>query len=230
MSHKTINSTPGFYGKVPAKGDFVTRNLAKDFIEKWDQWLQKAIAESRLQLDKQWQNYYLSSPLWRFCLAPGICAKQAYAGILMPSVDRVGRYFPMVIAVPVEYQGNDLQQLFIDAYDWFEQAEQVALDSLADNLDLAQFTQQVSLLNSPELQTPIKLQPANKLSTSTDHYFPLEQLNQLNNIPLQGKNNSIWCTHGSKLISPCLLSVQGLPKVEKFSAMLTGEWEKFSWL
>ncbi|RUZ99042.1 type VI secretion system-associated protein TagF, partial [Mesorhizobium sp. M7A.F.Ca.US.002.01.1.1] len=30
---------PGFYGKMPATGDFVTRRLTGDFVRVWDRWL-----------------------------------------------------------------------------------------------------------------------------------------------------------------------------------------------
>ncbi|RUW25688.1 type VI secretion system-associated protein TagF, partial [Mesorhizobium sp. M4B.F.Ca.ET.013.02.1.1] len=30
---------PGFYGKIPATGDFVSRRLTGDFVRVWDRWL-----------------------------------------------------------------------------------------------------------------------------------------------------------------------------------------------
>jgi len=91
--------TPGFYGKVPGLGDFVSRRLPQAFIDPWDVWLQAAIASSRQQLGEQWLDIYLTSPLWRYALSPGSCGARGWAGVLMPSVDRVGRYFPLTIAV-----------------------------------------------------------------------------------------------------------------------------------
>ena len=41
---------PGFYGKIPLLGDFVSRRLPRHFIEPWDSWLQSAFAASREQL------------------------------------------------------------------------------------------------------------------------------------------------------------------------------------
>jgi len=40
----------GFFGKLPSRGDFVSRYLPKSFLEPWDNWLQTAIAQSRQQL------------------------------------------------------------------------------------------------------------------------------------------------------------------------------------
>ena len=87
----------GFYGKLPARGDFVQRNLPRSFIDPWDNWLQEALAGSREQLGEQWLRSYLTSPVWRFALSGGLCGEQVVAGVLIPSVDRVGRYFPLAI-------------------------------------------------------------------------------------------------------------------------------------
>lgn len=95
------SARPGFYGKLPALGDFVSRRLPRQFIEPWDQWLQSAIAASREQLGSDWLDVYLTSPIWRFGLGAGVCGTGAWAGVLMPSVDKVGRYYPLTLAVPV---------------------------------------------------------------------------------------------------------------------------------
>jgi type VI secretion system protein ImpM len=35
---------PGFYGKLPTAGDFVTRRLPIDFVRVWDRWLAQHFA------------------------------------------------------------------------------------------------------------------------------------------------------------------------------------------
>jgi len=122
----------GFFGKIPSHGDFVTRDLPRSFLDVWDMWLQSCIAESKAQLGDGWLNVYLTSPIWRFGLMPGICGPQAAAGILMPSVDRVGRYFPLTIATPQAGEVNPLQ-LPGAADRWFDAAEAIALRALDDD-------------------------------------------------------------------------------------------------
>jgi type VI secretion system protein ImpM len=87
-----LKNKPGFYGKIPARGDFVSRGLANSFLSTWDQWLQSALLASKEQLGDQWLDFYLTSPIWHFVLSAGICDQNVWAGILMPSVDKVGRY------------------------------------------------------------------------------------------------------------------------------------------
>uniref|UniRef100_UPI0013C2CB68 type VI secretion system-associated protein TagF n=1 Tax=Pseudomonas viridiflava TaxID=33069 RepID=UPI0013C2CB68 len=45
-----------------------------------------------------WLDAYLVSPLWRFAVPANLLGSQPVAGVMMPSIDRVGRYFPLTIA------------------------------------------------------------------------------------------------------------------------------------
>ena len=97
---------PGFYGKLPELGDFVNRRLPQNFIDPWDSWLQQAIATSRDQLGGNWLNNYLTSPIWRFAVSSGVVGESPWCGLLMPSVDRVGRYFPLTLACVLDEDIN----------------------------------------------------------------------------------------------------------------------------
>jgi type VI secretion system protein ImpM len=89
----------GFYGKLPSQGDFVSRRLPWEFTSAWDDWLQQGLQASRTALGERWLPSYLSAPVWRFQLARGVCGPQGWRGFFFASVDRVGRYFPLTIAV-----------------------------------------------------------------------------------------------------------------------------------
>lgn len=84
----------GFYGKLAGRGDFVSRGLPNTFVEPWDAWLASGMRASQDELGAAWLDAYLTSPLWRFAIAPGLLGGEAVAGVVMPSIDRVGRYFP----------------------------------------------------------------------------------------------------------------------------------------
>lgn len=88
----------GLFGKVPARGDFVRAGLPGSFVVPWDDWLQTVLAGSRVLLGAKWQPAWLEAPVWQFALAPGICGAGGVLGLLLPSVDSVGRYFPLTLA------------------------------------------------------------------------------------------------------------------------------------
>ena len=95
--------TPGWYGKLPCLGDFASRRLGGDFVEPWDRWLAEQLARWRQLEPERWLAGYLAGPSWRWLLMPGALApgSAALAGVLMPSVDKVGRYFPFTALVPL---------------------------------------------------------------------------------------------------------------------------------
>ena len=106
---------PGWYGKLPALGDFASRRLAPSFIEFWDGWLAEGMLALREHDPVAWLEAYLVSPTWRFLLMPGCLpgalGDQAWAGVLMPSVDRVGRYFPFTVVRALKQAPESLHAL-----------------------------------------------------------------------------------------------------------------------
>lgn len=224
----------GFFGKLPSRGDFVSRGLPKSFIEPWDNWLQAAMAGSRHQLGKSWQESYCVSPLWRFAISPGLCGSSGYAGVFMPSVDRVNRYYPLVIATALA-EDYPLLTLPIAAETWFAQAEHLALIALEhDTLNLDAFTERVQgLAMPPTLGTVVNAQevtqPWHCALPNTRPFADNLPLLASHLLPQAFKQPSLWWNTGTEQILGSLLLCEGLPPVNSFSALLSGAWEKTGW-
>jgi type VI secretion system protein ImpM len=90
---------PGWFGKIPSLGDFATRRLPPTFVKPWDQWLSAELPEARFFLADAWSAIYQQAPISCFSLGLGTLGDQAWHGILVPSFDRVGRQFPLTIAL-----------------------------------------------------------------------------------------------------------------------------------
>ncbi len=90
-------TSAGFFGKLPAKGDFVRANLPEDFIAPLDTWCRACISASRLALGEPWETAWMTAPIWRFLLPPGACGPQAVLGIWLPSIDKAGRHYPFIL-------------------------------------------------------------------------------------------------------------------------------------
>ena len=128
-----------------SKGILCNEALSPAFTTAWDNWLQGAMETSKALLGEAWLNVYLVSPLWRFVLAPACLVERPVAGVMMPSVDSVGRYFPLVIAA--EMDGCQAPLLLAGLrQDWFEQAEELALTGLGPDFALTRFEQQLEAL------------------------------------------------------------------------------------
>jgi len=142
--------TPGWYGKLPTLGDFASRRLEPSFIEPWDTWLATGLAGLRERASDTWLEHYLSSPVWRFVLMPGVILPDtAMAGVLMPSVDRVGRYFPLTIAAPMPSLPTSSHGL--DALQtWLYQLDDVAADALHEDWDIEHLDQVLARFPLPD--------------------------------------------------------------------------------
>ena len=116
--------SPAWFGKLPALGDFAHRRGNERFNAMLDAWLQRALTASRAQLQEGWAHAYLGAPLWNFAFFPGVCGDDLYAGVLMSSVDRVGRYFPLTVYTQVPYARGLLRELQCGApwYGYVQQA------------------------------------------------------------------------------------------------------------
>lgn len=125
-------ATYGAFGKVPAFGDFFRLDLPQGFVEPWDRWLQTGMIAARESLGERWTDCYMSAPLWRFSLSRNLVGPSAMSGILMASVDRVGRRFPLTLAVQTDGVSCGRTHFANEAV--FAALEQVALAALEDNM------------------------------------------------------------------------------------------------
>ncbi len=117
----------GFTGKIPARGDFVHAGLPRDFTDPWHDWLSSVIAGSRTLMGESWLDAFLEAPVWRFVLPPGRCGARAAVGLLLPSVDKVGRYFPLTFAA-LPAAGTPEADAWSDWLDAVEDLGRLALD------------------------------------------------------------------------------------------------------
>lgn len=228
------SSTVGFFGKVPALGDFVSRRLPRQFIEPWDQWMQASMRASQEMLGDSWMSLFLVSPIWRFALSPGICGTSAWAGVVMPSVDRVGRYYPLTLAQAIDK--DVIARLFLPDSDWFSRLEEAALSVLSEPFDLDNFDQHLLNLVVADNVSPRQFQVQNGqvLNSSTTkqvYRFDLDNLNQAGLLFPQLTQNlldrflpcySLWATHGAQHSRPSFLCVENLPPVDTYADFLKG--------
>lgn len=91
----------GWYGKLPASGDFVHRGLDRSHILWWDRWLQRGVADL-LRSSRDAEAAYLRAPFWNFVLPAGLGTGFVQFGCVGPGRDRVGRSFPLVLLLGVD--------------------------------------------------------------------------------------------------------------------------------
>jgi type VI secretion system protein ImpM len=234
----------GFYGKLPSHGDFLKRRVSDAFVEAWDAWLRECLTASRTALGPRWLEVYLTSPAWRFACAAGACGPAPVIGLLAPSVDQVGRYFPLTVVAEIP---PDISMVTAaSAPRFFDSAERLVIETLAtERVDFDGFDGGVSALEQDlsaiALPPDLVLDPAAAavvtdtpqpwrlpLAASSDIGSAFEQLLSLQ---LEAKYRPLvmlW-TDGSAVVEPSCILIKGLPRPELYTALLEGSWEDHHW-
>ena len=224
-----------FYGKLPAKGDFLSRNLPRDFIDTWDDWLQSGMNASRQALGEDWLQTYLTSPLWRFVLPCGICGSNAWCGVLMPSMDKVGRYFPMAVVKMLPPAMSPIC-VALQNDTWFEGIESILLDSLDnESIDMDQFGHAVEAVifaeaDSLAIESPLETGVGVRISVSESQGIAKSLLAfAAPEIQQRTAGLTAFWGNGSELVGPGMLLSKGLPSANMFTALLNGDWTVNGW-
>lgn len=120
-------SALGWYGKLPATGDFLQRRLPEAIVNSWSNWFQLGLTH--------WHHHrtgnsevFSRAPVWNFALPATLGAQRVQIGCMVPSRDRVGRAFPLMALQSVPVSHWHPAQLTVSG-DWF--------DSLGKALHLA---------------------------------------------------------------------------------------------
>ena len=189
---------PGWFGKLPGMGDFAHRRLPESFRAQWDPWLQHGLMGLRQRHD-DWTERYLDSPLWSFMLGEQVVGAAQWIGVLMPSVDGVGRYFPFTLATEIVVTQASLRgDALAQARRWWALGSRAALDGLENDLDPAQFDMALQKLFEPDEAVPA--------AGDQDIFVP------------PAKGQSLWLTHPDG-DAGWRVRAAGLPADDRFDAL-----------
>jgi type VI secretion system protein ImpM len=226
-------SAAGFCGKLPARSDFVTRRVPLSFVEPWHDWLAAALSGMREALGEDWLDAYLYGPIWRFAVPSGVVGPTAMAGTLMPSVDAVGRYFPLTIATALPSVAALTAIVTLGAA-WFAEIEALSLAALDGALDIDELSERLLALSPPPLSTSAMGHLQGPLS-APGLAIPCAEGDAVattlaTHAPAQlAAGNTAWWTDGSDSIAPVVLLARGLPAPRAFSTMFSGAWAAGGW-
>ena len=222
---------PGWYGKISSLGDFAQRRLPAEFVQASDAWLSRAMLACRQQLGECWLDGYLTSPVMRFAWAPGVVGSNWWFGVLMPSCDNVGRYFPLLIAQ--RRTRPPLDRIALNHLElWFEHLASAATHTLGARATLDGFEQALS--EAPPWPSSSALAalstvapPATRggASYAFGHRVSLGQWLHavaLDELRARFAGCSIWWRQGDSTRDTEAEVVQGLPEPAAFAQMLVG--------
>jgi type VI secretion system protein ImpM len=200
----------GAFGKMPTVGDFFRLDPPGGFVPVWDRWVQEVLLAGQQTYGPYWDGHYMSAPIWRFTLAPGLAGPGKVLGVMMPSVDRVGRRFPLTLAAPLATPGPAAQDHLSETA-LFEQLEEIALDALEDTMTRERLAQELSRLAVPGMRAHAPLRGGNDLLvlTGVENQAAVPRSLAADLLAQHPAGVSIWSTVVQDV--PRLLAARGLP-------------------
>lgn len=207
----------GIYGKLPAHGDFINVNVGAALSAELYEWCNNVIFESREKMgDVPWLKSYLVSPVWRFCLPVPEQEGKVIAGVMLPSVDAAGRYFPLFLLFGLDGDRVQTQWLFKEATPLLQALEQSGMAALQQQLNLNDLKQLVQQKTS-DLALGCEL----ALPNSTE--LVQRRLPLLLELMINDAGGSLWWSAMAlKEMDKPFCSFSGLPDPQDYEALITG--------
>jgi len=221
----------GVFGKLPAKRDFIAMGAPRGFLDVWEPWLQGGLTDSRMRLGAGWRDAFLTAPIWRFWLGAELCGSTV-AGAFMPSVDGVGRYFPLAVFAAAEGWDAIPPPELNPQEPWFERIEDLLLSSLEAGAEFGAFTTRLTELDGPATGIPqsafeglTQLSPTTFLVPAAPDILRGALTREAMHVHAYALQ-SVWWTHGGVDFAPAALVAKRMPDPFLFSGLLTGRFEQ----
>ncbi len=217
----------GLFGKLPQKRDFIAVNTPREFMVIWEAWLQGGMSASKIELGSRWLKSYLTTPLWRFWLGADICGFPV-AGVLMPSMDGVGRHFPLSVfccgdaadelAAPQDSTGSA----------WYYTLEEYLLSVLEEGVDYDVVLGGLNQL--PLIQRRLAAVADERITERLGSYFCSAASGddmgdafgrlEADHLRRRMRGASYWWTTGGEEHAPTVIVAQGMPDPNVMSEMI----------
>jgi type VI secretion system protein ImpM len=98
MTNVLVPQAVAWYGKLPSRGDFVSRGMPRSWSRGWDEWLQRGLAHAARRLGAATLRERLQAmPPWACAFGPVQAGEPMWLGAVVASCDRVGRIFPTLL-------------------------------------------------------------------------------------------------------------------------------------
>ena len=234
----------GLFGKLPARGDFISRAIDRDLLRPLEDWLLPLVQTARGLLGDGWSAAWHHAPAWRFWIGPDILQGDwkrsmrthdrpgAVTGVLLPSADRQGRHFPLVLVLADEH-ARLMPPPVLSPPDrqWYAHCDRL-LEAARGGRDLAEVETELSTLRAPHLpegaaeMRPLLAQQSlwgqGGMQAGGDVWTDI----RMSDHHLAAACRSYWWTEAPGMtegVAPpiSVISLAGLPDAETFAFMLT---------
>jgi type VI secretion system protein ImpM len=214
----------GVFGKYPGRRDFISVGMPQAILSPLEKWLQAGLATSKEAFGMRWKEMFLVQPIWNFRLGREIGGVDCL-GAFMPSVDGVGRYFPLLLlAYPPDKSFGYPLWMDLDIGGWFDTVHAALLATLSDgNLpDPADIAKSVAEPPSVAIAEGDGKPGSRGLRVEMGEQDreDFRDALQRHDLAFAGNRQSVWWTDGGAHVARQVLVVPGMPEPHVFSGML----------
>jgi type VI secretion system protein ImpM len=221
----------GLFGKVQSKRDFISHGMPRGFLSVWEPWIQSSVASSRMQLGESWQAGFLTAPIWRFWLGADVCGEPVI-GAFTPSMDGVGRYFPLTIAA-FGGEGEAISPPETDPQEaWFASVEDYLLMALEKDLPFERLIELLEALPDPgvassETGRPVVLPRGYAVVRVGETSFAqtCRAAREACELARTFSASTFWWTDGGGGYERLAFAALGMPDASVFADMITGRFD-----
>lgn len=231
---------------MPSYPDYVQRGLSAEEVAKWHELFSAAMAKVARDHGDAWLQTYLVGPMWYVAQAEAGRSNRALVGVMTPSVDKGGRYYPLMLLV--EVQAPSLLAALEHNQKTLLHLEQLAFDALeCDTLPPNSLFDAVAAApkRAPsshdsvagervlaDLRGCLWMEPRlASLVTEPPHYKPLTGFHESllpKDIDLlqqaltraQGTQHTLWISRPSESFSQYVVLTQRYPSAPQMASML----------
>jgi type VI secretion system protein ImpM len=221
----------GLFGKLPAKRDFVAARVPPGVLHPFETWLQTSLAVSRQKMGPGWTEAYLRAPIWRFWIG-GKVLGQPIVGAMMPSLDGVGRYFPLV-AMFIPPEGRAFATPSRKPQDaWFLSVEDMLLRALEEDAPYERLAAEIDAIEPPEHEPVSSVggviridgNAASAAAPDPDNLAPALAYAQAEELDDALQHLVFWWTMGGEGFVPQAMSTRQLPPHDTFRHFLVSDY------
>ncbi len=209
------SEVPGWYGKLPVLGDFAGRRLSDEFVQAWDDWLQQGLAFAQ----GLGQTAARDIVPHRFWIGPRVLTDAGWAGVLVPSADRIGRRFPLTVAAPCLAEPIGLAAA-LAASNWYAAIEDIAQQAVRARLPIERLERALAAVAATQALAGAVDRDAATLADKLLQSLPasagaVDKVTKATGLPAC----SVWW-HGTPELRSQVFCVAGLPPAAQFESLL----------
>jgi len=209
----------GWFGKLPALGDFAGKALPLSLRNQIHTWCAQGMDNLTQQQGENWKAAYQLAPVWRFVMDAHVWDSKPLQGCIAPSMDRIGRYSPLLALRSMDDASIKTPQLPYSH--WLQRVEILLRQVIRGELNIENIQHELeSALEVERLTESQNNHPVNTLK-NLNITTRFSWLNWVEGVSGRKKRSFWWVESPTQKTAQTIIH-NGAPDEELFALLMTG--------